>query len=59
MFNLWKNYCYDKAKACNRLQALMKKSARQRAFDSIREKAWGIKVDTKMQKTLSKLIWAW
>lgn len=59
VFNLWKNYCYDKSRWCLRLEVLMKKNARQIAFDAIREKAWGVKKNSKMGQKIRKIIWAW
>lgn len=37
----------------------MKKNARQIAFDAIREKAWGVKKNSKMGQKIRKIIWAW
>jgi hypothetical protein len=52
VFNLWKNYCYDKRKLCCRLEVLMKRNARQIAFDAIRDKARGLTVNQHKDKKL-------
>lgn len=37
----------------------MKKNSWQIAFDAIRDRAWTLKVNTKMTKKMQKIIWAW